>query len=46
MAKHKTPMLDELERGRWPSFVSDMKQEAAAREKTDVDLQTPRESCR
>ena len=42
MAKHKTPMLDELERGRWPSFVSDMKQEAAAREKTKVDLQTPR----
>ena len=44
MARHKTPMLDELERGRWPSFVSDMKQEAAAREKTNVDLQTPRES--
>jgi sulfite reductase alpha subunit len=43
MAKHKTPMLDELEKGRWPSFISDMKQEAAAREKTDVDLQTPRE---
>src|SRR4030043_351105 len=43
MARHKTPMLDELERGRWPSFVSDMKQEAAAREKTDVALQTPRE---
>ena len=42
MAKHKTPMLDELERGRWPSFVSDMKQEAAAREKTKVDLQAPR----
>jgi sulfite reductase alpha subunit len=37
-------MLDELEKGRWPSFVSDMKQEAAAREKTHVDLQTPRES--
>jgi sulfite reductase alpha subunit len=44
MAKHKTPMLDELERGKWPSFVSDMKQEAAAREKTHVDLQTPREA--
>jgi len=44
MAKHKTPMLDELEKGRWPSFVSDMKQEAAAREKTKVDLQAPRES--
>ena len=44
MAKHKTPMLDELEKGRWPSFVSDMKQEAAAREKTKVDLQAPREA--
>jgi sulfite reductase alpha subunit len=44
MAKHKTPMLDELEKGRWPSFVSDMKQEAAARAKTKVDLQAPREA--
>ena len=37
-------MLDELEKGRWPSFVADMKQEAAAREKSKVDLQTPREA--
>ena len=44
MAKRKTPMLDELEKGRWPSFVADMKQEAAAREKSKVDLQTPREA--
>jgi sulfite reductase alpha subunit len=44
MAKHKTPMLDELEKGKWPSFVSDMKQEAAARAKTKVDLQAPREA--
>ncbi len=28
MAKHKTPMLDELESGPWPSFVSDIKQQA------------------
>ena len=24
--KHKTPLLDELEKGPWPSFVSDVKQ--------------------
>ncbi len=29
MGKHKTPMLDELEKGPWPSFVSDIKQQAA-----------------
>jgi sulfite reductase alpha subunit len=28
MAKHDTPMLDELEKGPWPSFVSDIKQQA------------------
>jgi hypothetical protein len=39
MTKRKTPMLDELENGKWPSFVSDIKQEAEAREKTNVDLQ-------
>ncbi|OIP89134.1 MAG: sulfite reductase, dissimilatory-type subunit alpha [Syntrophobacteraceae bacterium CG2_30_61_12] len=27
--KHKTPMLDELEKGPWPSFVSDIKRVAA-----------------
>lgn len=45
MARRKTPMLDELEKGRWPSFVSDIKQEAEWRHKTDVDLQTPKEVC-
>ena len=45
MAKHKTPMLDELEKGKWPSFVSDIKQEAENREKTSVDLQAPRDAC-
>jgi len=28
MSKHNTPMLDELEKGPWPSFVSDIKQQA------------------
>ncbi len=32
MAKHKTPLLDQLESGPWPSFVSDIKLEAAHRE--------------
>ncbi len=27
MGKHNTPMLDELETGPWPSFVSDIKQQ-------------------
>jgi sulfite reductase alpha subunit len=45
MAKRKTPMLDELEKGKWPSFVSDIRQEAEWRNKTDVDLQTPKEVC-
>ncbi|HZF62629.1 MAG TPA: hypothetical protein VEZ52_13555, partial [Desulfovibrio sp.] len=31
MAKHATPLLDQLESGPWPSFVSDIKQEAASR---------------
>lgn len=43
MAKHKTPLLDQLETGPWPSFVSDMKQEAEARAKNvkGVDYQVP-----
>jgi hypothetical protein len=28
MAKSDTPLLDELEKGKWPSFVKDMKQAA------------------
>ena len=28
MEKSKTPLLDELEKGKWPSFVTDMKQAA------------------
>jgi sulfite reductase alpha subunit len=33
MAKHKTPLLDQLESGPWPSFVSDLKQQAEVRAK-------------
>ncbi|MCW5201445.1 dissimilatory-type sulfite reductase subunit alpha [Desulfobulbus sp. US1] len=28
MAKHDTPLLDDLEKGPWPSFVTDMKRQA------------------
>lgn len=28
MAKYETPLLDELEKGPWPSFVTDLKQQA------------------
>ncbi|WP_243545167.1 dissimilatory-type sulfite reductase subunit alpha [Pseudodesulfovibrio tunisiensis] len=43
MAKHKTPLLDQLESGPWPSFVSDVKQEAEARAKNEkgLDYQIP-----
>ncbi len=39
MAKHETPLLDELESGPWPSFVSDMKQEAEARAKNENNVE-------
>lgn len=43
MAKHATPKLDQLESGPWPSFVSDIKQEAENRAKNPkgVDYQIP-----
>ena len=43
MAKFETPMLDELESGPWPSFVSDIKQEAEERAKNpnNLDYQLP-----
>ncbi|MGD8439435.1 MAG: sulfite reductase, dissimilatory-type subunit alpha, partial [Holophagae bacterium] len=28
MKKHETPLLDELEKGPWPSFVKEIKKEA------------------
>ena len=31
MAKHATPLLDQLESGPWPSFVSDIKQLAESK---------------
>ncbi len=43
MAKHATPKLDQLESGPWPSFVSDIKQEAENRAKNPkgLDYQIP-----
>jgi len=43
MAKHATPLLDQLESGPWPSFVSDIKQEVDARHKNEkgLDYQIP-----
>ena len=43
MAKHETPLLDQLESGPWPSFVSDLKQEAEKRAKNEgnVEFQIP-----
>lgn len=37
MAKPKTPLLDELEKGKWPSFVKDLKQ-AAEKKPMAADL--------
>ena len=43
MAKNETPLLDQLESGPWPSFVSDIKQEVEARAKNErgVEYQIP-----
>ncbi|MHC1752253.1 dissimilatory-type sulfite reductase subunit alpha [Humidesulfovibrio sp.] len=45
MAKHKTPLLDQLESGPWPSFVSDIKQEIEHRyaNPKGIDYQIPAE---
>lgn len=47
MAKHKTPLLDQLESGPWPSFVSDIKNEAERRHKNpdNVNFQVPVDVC-
>ena len=37
--KHKTPLLDELESGPWPSFVSDIKREAESRAKNERNIE-------
>jgi sulfite reductase alpha subunit len=47
MAKHKTPLLDELEKGPWPSFVCDIKREAESRAKNEkgIAYQVPADIC-
>jgi len=47
MAKHETPLLDQLESGPWPSFVSDLKQEAESRAKNEkgIEYQIPQDVC-
>jgi sulfite reductase alpha subunit len=41
--KHATPLLDQLESGPWPSFVSDLKHQAEVRAKNveKIDFQIP-----
>ncbi|KPA08768.1 dissimilatory (bi)sulfite reductase alpha subunit [Candidatus Magnetomorum sp. HK-1] len=45
--KHETPLLDELEKGPWPSFVSDIKREAESRKANtnNVEFQIPVDVC-
>jgi sulfite reductase alpha subunit len=45
MAKHATPLLDQLESGPWPSFVSDLKQQAEVKgqERTNIEFQIPQD---
>lgn len=45
MAKHDTPLLDQLESGPWPSFVSDLKHQAKVRaeNKNNVEFQIPQD---
>ncbi|MDL1970911.1 MAG: dissimilatory-type sulfite reductase subunit alpha [Candidatus Desulfofervidaceae bacterium] len=44
--KHDIPLLEELEKGPWPSFVSDIKQEALHRHKLPEDkLLIPADVC-
>ncbi|OQY02442.1 MAG: dissimilatory-type sulfite reductase subunit alpha [Desulfobacteraceae bacterium 4572_130] len=45
MAKHKTPLLDQLESGPWPSFVSDLKHQAEVRAKNEegIEFQIPQD---
>jgi len=39
MMKHETPLLDQLESGPWPSFVSDLKAEAERRAKNEENIE-------
>jgi sulfite reductase alpha subunit len=47
MAKHETPLLDQLETGPWPSFVTDIKRQAEFRAKNQdkVEYQIPVDVC-
>ena len=47
MAKHATPLLDQLQSGPWPSFVADIKEEAERRHKNEknVNFQIPVDVC-
>ena len=47
MAKHATPLLDQLQSGPWPSFVADIKEEAERRHKNEnnVEYQIPVDVC-
>lgn len=47
MAKHETPLLDQLETGPWPSFVTDIKRQAEYRQanKDKVEYQIPVDVC-
>jgi sulfite reductase alpha subunit len=47
MAKHETPLVDQLESGPWPSFVDEIKRESAARHENpnNVELQIPEDVC-
>ncbi len=44
--KHETPLLDQLETGPWPSFVSDLKQQAEKRAKNEegIEFQVPEDA--
>jgi sulfite reductase alpha subunit len=47
MPKHETPLLDQLQSGPWPSFVTDIKEEAERRHKNErnVEFQVPVDVC-
>jgi len=47
MAKHETPLLDQLETGPWPSFVTDLKRQAEFRAKNQdkIEYQIPVDVC-
>ena len=38
MKKHETPMLDELEKGPWPSFISGIKRLRDAHKESRINI--------